>query len=77
MVMFRDFAARKAKSLGVIGWVRNEEDGSVHVVAEGEEAALGELLSHLNKGPLFAKVKEVKVEWKDATGEFSNFKITY
>ena len=77
MVMFRDFAARKAKSLGVIGWVRNEEDGSVYVVAEGEGAALGELLSHLHKGPLFAKVKEVKVEWKDATGEFSNFKITY
>ena len=77
MVMFRDFAARKAKSLGIAGWVRNEEDGSVHVVAEGEEAALGELLLHLHKGPLFSNVEEVKVEWKDATGEFSNFEITH
>ena len=44
LVMFRDFTQRKASSLGLFGTVENKKDGSVVVVAEGEESKLEQLL---------------------------------
>ena len=41
MVSFRHYTQQKALELGVVGWVRNEPDGTVRTVAEGEEAASG------------------------------------
>ena len=43
-VMFRDFAQRNARKRGVVGWVKNELDGSVSLVAEGDEATLKEYI---------------------------------
>ena len=40
MVLFRDFAKRKAEELDVFGWVKNLEDGSVQLVAQGEKEKL-------------------------------------
>ena len=39
-VMYRDFAARTAKKLSVVGEVENQKDGTVKVVAQGEEKNL-------------------------------------
>jgi DNA ligase D-like protein (predicted 3'-phosphoesterase) len=61
-VGFRDATVRKALALGVMGWVRNGEDGSVLVHAEGPEAAVEELLAFLGKGPRGAEVGEVETE---------------
>lgn len=61
-VGFRDATVERARQLGVLGWVRNEDDGSVAVHAEGEEAAVEELLSFLREGPRGAAVAEVEVE---------------
>ena len=61
-VGFRDAAVRRARKLGVMGWVRNGEDGSVLVHAEGPEAAVEELVAFLNEGPPAAGVAEVSVE---------------
>ena len=66
-VGFRFFAERAAHSLGVHGWVRNREDGTVETLAEGDERAVGEYLARLSRGPLGARVDEVVVE--DAAGE--------
>lgn len=77
MVLFRDFVRRNAKRLGLVGFVRNETDGSVWVVAEGEEEALGQLLSKLNRGPLFARVDDLEISWPAPTGVFSDFVIEY
>ena len=43
-VFFRDSSRRKAKELGLSGWVRNEPDGTVQIVAEGEEKSLKKLI---------------------------------
>ena len=75
--MFRDFTRRFAKKLGLSGFVRNETDGSVWVVAEGEEAALNLLLAKLNRGPIFARVEDVEIEWKSPGGRFKDFVIDY
>lgn len=77
MVLFRDFARRNAKRLGLTGFVRNETDGSVLVVAEGEEEKLKLLLSKLNRGPLFSRVSDFEISWHDVSGKFSDFVIEY
>jgi len=77
MVLYRDFAQRKARRLGLLGFVRNNTDGSVTVVAEGERVKLEVLIEKLRKGPVLARVDVVEAAWKDATGEFEDFSITY
>jgi DNA ligase D-like protein (predicted 3'-phosphoesterase) len=61
-VGFRDATVRRARQLGLMGWVRNAEDGSVLVHAEGEEAAVEELTEFLREGPRGAAVSDVEVE---------------
>ncbi len=61
-VGFRDRTVRRAHELGVLGWVRNGEDGSVRAHAEGAEKAVEGLLDFLQKGPRSAQVSEVAVE---------------
>ena len=77
MVMYRDFIQRKASGLGLFGFVRNNPDGSVTVVAEGLREKLEQLIVKLHKGSILSRVDNVKVEWKEATGEYSEFKIEY
>ncbi len=77
MVMFRDFAMRSARGLGVFGNAHNESDGTVTVIAEGEEAALLVYIEELKKGSLLSRVDHVDVEWMLPTGEFSRFDIRY
>ena len=60
-----------------IGTVQNQKDGTVHVVAEGDESMLETYLGFLKKGSLFSRVEKVDCVWKDASGEFSGFKIVY
>ena len=77
LVMFRDFTRRNAKKLDITGTVQNRSDGSVHVVAEGEEDALRKFLARLHRGPIFARVDKVEEVWSEATGEFKTFEIIY
>lgn len=60
-MMYRDFAQRKARGLGLVGTVRNLPDGSVSVIAEGEDASLQKFIILLRTGPIFAKVDNVTV----------------
>lgn len=76
-VGFRFFSLRAAKRFDILGTVENMSDGSVHVVAEGEEERVSEFVSYLKKGPLFAKVNEVQVTWSDSKNEFNDFRIIY
>jgi DNA ligase D-like protein (predicted 3'-phosphoesterase) len=59
---FRDATVRRAGELGALGWVRNADDGSVLVHAEGEGDAVEELLAFLRTGPPGAAVEEVAVD---------------
>jgi acylphosphatase len=77
MVMYRDFTARNARAFGLTGRVKNRDDGTVVVVAEGEESSLTLLVEKLTKGSILAHVERVDVVWKDATGEFADFHIDY
>jgi DNA ligase D-like protein (predicted 3'-phosphoesterase) len=61
-VGFREAAVRRARELGARGWVRNAEDGSVLVHAEGGEVAVEALVAFLREGPRGARVSGVEVD---------------
>lgn len=75
-VSFRYHTRKTATKLQLTGWVRNESNGTVSVVAEGEKPKLEELVEFLHEGPSFARVENVEVEWTEAEGAFQNFKVT-
>ena len=76
-VLFRTYTVQTAQKLGLVGWVRNNPDGSVEIVAEGEREKLENLISWAKKGPPYAKVEKVQFDWEEATGEFSSFDVRY
>jgi acylphosphatase len=59
-VGFRYFVEQSAQALGVKGWVRNVDDGSVEVYAVGTHDQLSELAGLLWKGPRWAEVRGVE-----------------
>jgi DNA ligase D-like protein (predicted 3'-phosphoesterase) len=67
-VFFRGEAVGRANELGALGWVRNAEDGSVLVHAEGSDEAVDGLVEFLRKGPPAAQVEEVEIEEVKAEG---------
>ena len=60
-VGFRQFAQRRARELGVTGTVRNLDDGTVEVIANGTNPQLDALAGDLHLGPLFGEVHGVTV----------------
>jgi DNA ligase D-like protein (predicted 3'-phosphoesterase) len=61
-VGFRDATQRRARTLGVMGWVRNGDEGTVAVHAEGPPDAVEQLIASLHDGPRGAIVDDVSVE---------------
>lgn len=74
-VGFRYSTRQKAQELGIVGWVRNEFDGTVLVEAEGEEAAMSSFVSWLNDGPPPARVESVDVQKKAPTETYRRFSV--
>jgi acylphosphatase len=74
-VWFRQSTKNTADQYGVTGWCRNNPDGSVEAIFEGEESAVKSAVSWCETGPEFAHVDNLQVEWGNASGEFSRFEI--
>ena len=75
-VYFRATAQREARQLGLSGWVKYRPDGSVEIVAEGEEDDVKDFLAWSHAGPSIARVDVVDVRWRSYTGEYTDFRIT-
>lgn len=76
-VGYRAWARRQAKGLELVGWVKNREDKTVELVAEGTRESLEEFIALCRRGPDVAWVKHVDVSWQKATGEFVGFEVVY
>jgi acylphosphatase len=76
-VGFRYFVQRRADELGLRGWVRNNDDGTVEVVAEGEKPRLEQLEQALEQGPRMARVDRVDVQWSSGTGGLDRFDLAF
>ena len=72
-VGFRNFVKRHADRMGIKGYAMNLPDGSVEVVAEGQEELLRKLLEYIKQGPPAAVVEKVDVQFEAYKGEFKDF----
>jgi acylphosphatase len=74
-VAFRWHTQRVAGELDLVGWVRNQPDGSVRLVAEGPRRQLEALLAWVRRGPDHARVEDCRHQWQQPTGQFDAFRI--
>jgi acylphosphatase len=74
-VGFRWFVEREAQLLGIAGWVRNNADGGVEVLAQGTREQLSGLRSRLRQGPRAARVDAVEESPAGLTAGIVNFRI--
>ena len=74
-VFFRASTQREARRLGLSGWVSNRADGSVEILAEGEDDVLRAFLTWAQRGPGAARVDRVETRWRSFTGDFIDFRI--
>jgi len=66
---------QKAYSLNLKGYAKNLYDGSVQVIAEGDEDSIKELIKFIKKDLKWARVDNVNETWVEYKGEFSSFQI--
>ena len=74
-IYFRKKTKELADKLGIRGWVRNNNNDTVSVWAEGEEKDLQRLTKESYNAPDGGSVSNIQAIWKDATDKFSNFNI--
>lgn len=74
-VFFRAYTQKKARSLGLNGWVRNLPDGRVEVLAEGDGAALRAFEAWLHQGSPLSHVTAVEATYGPATGKYHDFEV--
>ncbi len=77
-VFFRDFTCRRARELGVTGYVCNLPGGKTLVIqAEGEKVKLEKLIGYLKTGPPGATVEKLDISWSEYNGNYSSFGTRY
>ncbi len=76
-VGFRYFVVQQGRTLGLRGYVRNESNGDVEVLAQGPRPALERLLALLQRGPAAADVRTVKATWRAPTEHVSGFHVRW
>jgi acylphosphatase len=74
-VGYRWFVEREAHIIGIAGWVRNNSDGSVEVLAQGTRDQLSGLRSRLREGPRAARVDAVEESETRAVANLGSFRI--
>ena len=74
---YRMNALDEARDLGLTGWIKNIDDGTVEAVFEGPENRVKEMLLWCKEGPRLARVKNMKTEFGEPTSEFKDFRIIY
>ena len=74
-VFFRASTRRKARELGLVGWVKNRPDGSVEIMAQGDEQAVQALIEWAYDGPDRARVDELKLteDRKEGSADAAGF----
>ena len=75
---FRWYVEREAASIGVVGWVRNNEDSTVELVAAGDPEQLDLLKLRLQQGPRASRVDrvdELEPEPGEVIGNLKSFQI--
>ncbi len=76
-VGYRYTARNEAKKQEFTGYIKNLDDGSIELVAEGDEENLKKFINWCYNGVGPAMVQRIDQSWSDATSEFSDFVIKF
>lgn len=76
-VNFRWYARKEAKRLGLNGWAKNMPDGTVEIVAEGEEENVKKFLEWCKLGPRWGRVDMVEEAWEENEAGLKDFEIRF
>ena len=76
-VSFRYHIWNFGQAHSISGWVRNERDGSVAIIAEGNEENLRNLIDFCYNGIKSAYVDKIERDWSNALDEYDDFTIKY
>ncbi len=68
-VFFRVETRDRARSLGLAGWVRNNPDGTVEAVFQGDRDRVDSMIAWCRRGPAAAHVEDVEVAWTEPGDE--------
>jgi len=75
-VGFRFTAQSIAGALNITGWVKNLSDGRVEILAEGEEEALKDYLSRIQKY-FHNYIQDININWQEANNNFKDFGVKF
>ena len=76
-VAYRAYVQEAATELGLVGYAKNQPDGSVLIVAQGEPDTLKAFVEHLHEGSLISVVEGVAAEWRSASKTFHEFSVLH
>ncbi len=76
-VFFRYTMYQIASNCDVVGWAKNQADGKVEAVLEGNKENVEKVIEWSRHGPSGASVENVEVAREEYTGEFKDFSIKY
>jgi acylphosphatase len=74
-VGYRWSCQRRAQGLGLVGWVRNLDDGRVEAVLQGTREQVDDMIKWCYRGPSEARVSDIAVAAEDPSEEFRDFGI--
>jgi acylphosphatase len=72
-VGYRFYMQRKARELGLTGWVRNRHDGSVEATIQGSPEGVEAMTAWARRGPPSAAVTDVRIA--EGSGDYSGFEV--
>lgn len=76
-VCYRDSTRLKAVELELKGWVKNKSDGTVEIVAEGDESDIQKFVEWCHEGPPYAVVYKIRQSSQEYRNEFDSFNIVF
>lgn len=75
-VGYRDYVLQAAQQCDVVGYVRNESDGTVRVVAQGAPESAKAFIEYLHEGSVMARVERVSIEWRSPEQVYEDFSLS-
>ena len=76
-VGYRAYIYRIARVLGLKGYVKNLDDGSVLIIAEGADDSIHKLIDYAKRGPPAAIIEHIDIEFEEPRNEFETFRIEF
>ena len=76
-VFFRQALKVVAKKNNVLGWVRNQKDGRVEAILEGDNKSINSVIEWTRIGPANSRVDDIEVSNEEFKNEFSTFNVLY